>query len=387
MELTDTTESNIVSVVDEFDYSTQNDPYNEQFKSWRKNEENPYAFSFEKNLKESVFVEGRGFESKSAAAAETESLSRIMNIAGIAMLMWIVIDNLIGKALVGLFDLLGFDIHGAFFGTAFYGGSVEIVTALIVINMMKICVPAAYLHRKLKMPRRVEFMSSLHHPIELLRSLFMAMAVGAVTSLPNIYTNRTRQIYYYFKNLDADVSVWGQNEFLVYAVFDIIIISVLSELMFRGAFFSALRQFGDIFAIIVTSAISGLLVQDIREFPAAVLISVTAAAGMLRSGSIYSAFFVQILFKMYRLALVLLESTPSESMFLKRNTFILTVFIVGAAGVVLLYIIQKIAGSTHLARYYSEIPTSRRLVTAAKVFPVSAVAGICLLASLVKMFF
>lgn len=385
--MTDTTESNIVSVVDEFDYSTQNDPYNEQFRNWRKNEDNPFAFSFEKNLRESVFVEGKGFESKSAAAAETESLSRIMNITGIAMLMWIVIDNLFGKALVGLFDLLGFDIHGAFFSTAFYGGSVEIVTALIVINMLKIFVPATYLHCKLKMPRKVEFMTTLHHPVELLRSLCMAMAVSAVTSLPNIYTNRTRQIYYYFKNLDADVSVWGQDEFIVYAIFDIIIISVLSELMFRGAVFSALRQFGDVFAIMITSAISGLLVQDIRELPAAVMISATAAVGMLRSGSIYSAFFVQILFKMYRLALVLLESTPSDSMFMRRNTFILTVFIIGAVGGIILYIIQKIAGSTHLARYYSEIPESRRLMTAAKVFPISAVAGICLLAALMKIFF
>lgn len=387
MELTDTTESNIVSVVDEFDYSTQNESYNEHFRNWRKNKDNPFAFSFERNLRESVFIDGRGFESKSAATAETETLSGIMNIIGTAMLIWIVIDNLFSKVFVGLFDLLGFDIHGAFFSTAFFGGSVEIVTALIVINIVKICIPAVYLHYKLKLPRRVEFMTSLNHPTAMFSSLFMTLAMGAITSIPNIYTNRTRQIYNYFKTLDADVSVWGQEEFIVYAIFDIIIISILGELFFRGAMFPALRQFGDTFAIIVTSAIAGLLSQDIREFPAAVMISATAAAGMLRSGSIFTAFFVQILFKIYRLSLILLESSPLDNMFLKRNTFILTVFIIGAAGFILLNIIQKIAGGTHLARYYSEIPISRRLVTSVKVFPVSAVAGICLLAALMKIIF
>lgn len=387
MEPTEVAENNIVSVVDEFDYSTQNESYNEAFKKWRRNKENPYAFSFEKNLKESVFIDGKGFESKSATASETETLSRIMNITGIAMLMWITIDNLFSKVFVGLFDLLGFDIHGAFFSTAFYGGSIEIVTALIVINIVKILIPAAYLHCKLKLPMKVEFMTSLNHTTALFGSLFMALAMGAVTSLPNIYTNRARQIYNYFKSLDADVSVWGQNEFIVYIIFDIIIISVLGELFFRGAVFSALRQFGDAFAVIVTSAIAGLLVQDLRDLPAAVLISATAAVGMLRSGTIFTAFFVQILFKMYRLSLILVESNSSDIMFLQRNTFILTVFIVGAAGFIILYIVQKIAGHTKLARYYSEIPMSRRLVTAGNVFPVSAVAGICLLASLMKIIF
>ena len=103
---------------------------------------------------------------------------------------------------------------------------------------------------------------------------------------------------------------------MVYAIFDIVIISIMSELLFRGAIFSALRQFGDIFAIIITSCASALLVQDFRELPAALMISAVAAVGMLRTGSVLTAIFVQMIYKMYRLALVLLEADSPDNIFM-----------------------------------------------------------------------
>ena len=56
-----TDKKGIINVIDEFDYSTQNDEYNEEFRSWRKRGDNIYAFKFEKNERESIYVDGRGF--------------------------------------------------------------------------------------------------------------------------------------------------------------------------------------------------------------------------------------------------------------------------------------------------------------------------------------
>ena len=122
MQLTDTSEKNIINVVEQFDYSTQDDGYNQSFIKWRKNKDNPYAFNFKMDRRESVFVDGKGFESKSLPTAERNCVIKIMNVAGIAMLMWVVIDNIIGKAVISLFSFLGFDIHTSFFSTGFYGG-------------------------------------------------------------------------------------------------------------------------------------------------------------------------------------------------------------------------------------------------------------------------
>ena len=385
MQLTDTSEKNIINVVEQFDYSTQDDSYNQSFIKWRKSKDNPYAFNFKMDRRESVFVEGKGFESKSLSTAERNCVIKIMNVAGIAMLMWIVIDNIIGKAVISFFDFLGFDIHTSFFSTGVYGGDVEIVTSLILIGLMKILIPAWYVHKKLKMPLKTEYLTKLRHSSDMIASLCVAMAASAVTSLPSIYTNRTRQLYNYFREINTDASAWDQKQFIIYAIFDIVIVSVMSELFFRGAIFGALRQFGDIFALVITSVMSALLVQDVREFPSALLMSAIAAAGMLRSGSILTAIYVQIIFKLYRLALILLESTSTDTIYLNRNVFILAVFIIGALGFVTVYLLSKKKNRHRIASYKSELSMWDRLVIAFRSYPVPAVVGVCVMAALIKL--
>ncbi|MCR4795611.1 MULTISPECIES: CPBP family glutamic-type intramembrane protease [Ruminococcus] len=387
MKLTDTSGNTIISVVDQFDYSTQNQTYNDNFKKWRKDKENPYAFNFELDRRESVFVEGKGFENRSASKAERDCIGKVMNIIGIAMLMWILIDNIISKLVISVFDFIGFDLHTSFFSTGLYGGSLQVITALLATSFIKVLVPAVYLHKKLRMPPRLEYMSTLNHASDMLGTICMTMAVSTVTCLPNIYTNRTMLVFNYFRSINADANVWNQEQFVVYTICDIVIISTLHELFFHGAIFNALRQFGDVFAIIITTAMSGLLVQDFRELPAALLISAIASIGMLRSGTIVTAIFVQICFKMYRLALVLLEDSSPDKIFLKRNTFMLVIFIIGAAGVMMLYIFKRRKPEKHIAEFNSKYSVSQRLEIACKSFPVPAVICLCLLAAFIKVFF
>ncbi|MBO4523311.1 MAG: CPBP family intramembrane metalloprotease [Ruminococcus sp.] len=385
MKVSDTSEDTVVDVVEQFDYSTQNEAYNESFVTWRRKIDNPYAFNFSRNRRESVFVEGKGFENKSFAIAEQDSISKIMNVTGIAMLIWIVVDNLVSRLAVAAFDLFGFDIHTSFFNKALYGGSTEITTTLILISVLKILLPAYYLRRKLRLPMRVEFMTTLNHASDMFGAIFMALSVSAITSIPSIYTNRMREVFDYFKSINADASVWDQDQFVVYTVFDIIVVTVLSELFFRGAVFGALRQFGDYFAVIITSVMSGLLVQDFLEMPAAIMISAVASIGMLRSGSIFTAIFVQAIFKMYRLAVVLTDAGVDDSLHLRRNSFILIVFLIGAIGASILYLFRKHQDIHRIAEYHSELTMKDRMIIAFKAFPVSIVVCFCLLVAAIQV--
>ena len=385
MKHSDTSENTVIDVVEQFDYSTQNESYNKQFTAWRKKIDNPYAFNFSRNKKESVFIEGKGFETRSFSDAEQTCIGKIMNAAGIAMFIWIVVDNVISRFAVAIFDLLGFDIHTSFFSKAYYGGKTEIVTALILISVIKIWLPASYIRHKFKMPKHVELMTNLNHAPDMFAAIFMALSVSAITSLPSIYTNKMREVFDYFQSINADSSVWDQEQFVIYTIFDILIVTVLSELFFRGAVFGALRQFGDLFAIIITSLMSGLLVQDFLEMPAAIMISAVASIGMLRSGSIFTAIFVQAIFKMYRLALVLADADSNDPIHLKRNSFILIVFIIGAVGAVVLYLFRKNQDLHRIAEYKSELTTGQRMIAAFKAFPVSAVVCFCILAAAIQL--
>ena len=66
MKVSDTSEDTVIDVVEQFDYSTQNEAYNENYITWRRKIDIPYAFNFTRNRKESVFVEGKGFENKNS---------------------------------------------------------------------------------------------------------------------------------------------------------------------------------------------------------------------------------------------------------------------------------------------------------------------------------
>ncbi|MBP3267214.1 MAG: CPBP family intramembrane metalloprotease, partial [Ruminococcus sp.] len=117
-----TFERQLIDVVEEYDYDTQYEQYNRYYKNWRKNKQNPFAFNFEMNRKESVYIEGKGFKVPSLLDAESEVIGHIMHVVGIAMLMWIFIDNIIGKAAIQILDHFGIDIHANFLSDSVHGG-------------------------------------------------------------------------------------------------------------------------------------------------------------------------------------------------------------------------------------------------------------------------
>lgn len=383
--MSDEKKKGIVSVIDEFDYSTQNDAYNEKFKKWRRDKENPCAFNFVSNRKEKIYVDSKGFVAHSPEEAERETLTHIFYIIGIATLIWAVNEDLLGKLGILLFDTLGFNIHTNFFNTAIYGGSMEIVTALIVVSLLKIVVPMIYVHRRLRLPKKVEFMGRLNSSLALMGAISMALIVCTVTSLPSAYSSESKEIYDYFCSINADLSVWDQKEFLVYTVFDVIIMSILTEMFFRGAMFAALRQFGDPFAILFTSITAGILTQDLHAMLATFLISLVASYGMVCSGTMFTAISVSIVYKMYNLALLILETDRTDKMPLTRNIFMVIALAAGIIGFVIFWIgfVRKKNGG--LALYRSELSKWRRFGHSVKTFPYSAVLLLCLAYAIVRV--
>lgn len=374
-----------IDVIEEFDYSTQNEKYNNDFRKWRKNKNNPFAFNFSVNKKESIFIDGKGFVNNSPAVSEHETISRIFYIIGSAMLIWITVENIIGKIIIYILDILGMNIHSPFFSISYYGGSIEIVTVITVISLIKIYAPAIYIQKKLKMPFNVEFMHIMNHPTELISAIAMSLIVCTITSIPDAYSSSAKEIYDYFKSINADISVWGQAEYVIYTIFDVIIMSVSAEILFRGAIFSALRQFGDIFAIIATSVMSALLTQNFQDMPSVLMISVIASVGMLKSGSVFTAFAVRTVFKMYQLTIVIIEASTSENMFLTRNLVMTGIFIFSTLAVIVMNLARK--NKNHLVEYHSDVSLKERLVFALRTFPFTAVTAVCLIGAVIKIIY
>ncbi|MCM1132592.1 MAG: CPBP family intramembrane metalloprotease [Ruminococcus flavefaciens] len=375
---------NIVDVVDDFDYSTQDESYNVLFRKWRREKGNPFAFAFAENKKERTYIDGRGFIASSAVEAEKKVLTDIFYYIGLALLIWIAFGDVLSKIIISLLSFIGVNIHNNYFSSNIYGGSTEIVTVLIILTFIKVFIPLMFLHRKFRLPAKVEFMGSLNSPMALMGAISTALAVCVVTSLPSAYSSESKEIYEFFKNVETDVSVWGQAEFIVYTIFDVIIISAVSEIFFRGAMFAVLRQFGDTFAIVITTLIAVFLPQNLQTMPAVALISLVASYGLVSSGSIFTSIAVVIIYKMYTLALAIIETEASENMPLTRNLFMMTVLVIGGLGMLVYWLYRVKTKQYNLAPYKSELKFRDRLIHSVKTFPFSAVALLCIASAIVK---
>lgn len=377
-----TADSSIINVIDDFDYSTQDESYNEKFIGWRRKKDNRFSYSFESNAKESIFVDGRGFVSTNMINAEKETLSHIFYVIGVAMLTWVVIDNIVSKIFIILLSFAKVNIHTNFFSYAIYGGSREVVSVLIVISAVKMLLPMFYVRHSFNVPVKVELMHTMRHPVELINAIAMAVVVCTVTSIPSAYSSETKEIYEFFKSLNADVSVWGQTEFLVYTAFDTLIVSVMSGIFFHGSMFAVLRQFGDIFAIVVTSVTAGLLTENFNEMIAVTLVTAVGAVGMLRSGSIFTSVAVQVVYRMYLLAMAIIEVDPSENMFLTRGVFMAVCLLSGMISSMIIWLTSR--NRKFLAKCRSELTFAERLGFSVRTFPYLAVVALCIAYSAVS---
>ncbi|MBR4509808.1 MAG: CPBP family intramembrane metalloprotease [Ruminococcus sp.] len=368
----------VINVIDEFDYSTQTDDYNDEFKKWRRTKNNRFAFSFQTNKNEKVYIDGKGFVANSALDDEKEVLTRIFGVIGMAGLLWMLSYHIIAKLGIAAFTLLGFDIHNDFFSSTIYGGSTEIAAALIAVPLIQIIIPLLYVHFRFRLPGKVEFMSHLHNNFAMFGAIAMTLIICTAVALPTAYSSDSKEVYDYFTSINADVSVWDQSEFVIYTVFDVVIMSVLTQMFFCGAMFAVLRQFGDPFAIFMTALTAGLLSQDFSEIPVNMMIGLVAAYGMVSSGTILTAISVSMVYKMYNLAILVIETDPTEKMPLTRNIFMIIMLFAGIIIFTVYWFACVRKKRNGIAGFSSEFTTWKRFVHSVKTFPYSAVALACL---------
>ncbi|MBO4878545.1 MAG: CPBP family intramembrane metalloprotease [Ruminococcus sp.] len=382
-EKTDDLNKRKINVIEEYDYSTQSKSYSNSFKYWRKQKENPFSFSFEMNPKESIYVDGRGFMVGSVQAAEKEALIRVFYIIGVAALMWIVINNVFSKLLIFVMSLAGMNIHFNSFTDSLYGGHAETVTVSVVINLAKIMIPALYLLFRFRLPPNVSIMNSRHDSQGLISAIGMILVCCTVMSLPSLYTDDIVEVYSFLR-LNTDVSVWSQSEFILYSVFHVLILAAAEELFFRGAMFAVLRQFGDKFAVIMTTVTAVLLADKVDDIIPTILVSLIASYGMLRSGSIFTAIVVNIIHRMNMLAIYVIESDSSNEMIVTGNVLMLFMFCFGTILILFSWLLSKMRYKKTFVDVTYELSLKDKVLHSLKVFPYSAVAAISIVYIIVR---
>ena len=177
------------------------------------------------------------------------------------------------------------------------------------------------------------------------------LIICSLLALPSAYSGETKEIYTFFRSLNTDVSVWDQTEYTIYTLF------VITEV---------------------------LLVKDIHDVPSTILVALVASFGMLRSGTIFTAVAVDVVYKTYVLAIAVMEGDTSQEMLLTRNLFMVLMLCLGALMLLLAWILSKMRYRKTLAEVEYELTLQEKVIHSLKVFPYSAVAAISLVYTIVR---
>ena len=132
-----TENKNIIDVVNDFDCSTQREEYNKKFKEWRRRKDNPYAFNFRENKKETVFNDSRGFEKRSQVQEEKYAIRKIMYVVGVAMIMYMAAEHILGKLLAEALHLAGAGVSVSMISFRIVEPSCEVRTKVTVLAFRK----------------------------------------------------------------------------------------------------------------------------------------------------------------------------------------------------------------------------------------------------------
>ncbi|MCR5718549.1 MAG: CPBP family intramembrane metalloprotease [Oscillospiraceae bacterium] len=299
------TDEKLLDVAEEFTALNQTDSYQTAYRHWRKREKNPYAFSFIKNPKESAFSENQAVVSSTPAQAEQSALRNLGILFGTAFLCYLLIENLLDKILVQAARMIGVQIETMYWGeTHYYGDDLTVFLFSAALQILKLLIPILMIGLALQMPIWIAVPLPVKHTRQMLNSisLMMLLSVGLGSSM----TSRSSELEKY--RIISDAVGADDHWLILYIVFTVFIVPLFWELLFHGAMFQSLRQFGDTFAVIAVTSMATLLTHNLQDAVRLGLVTLSISFFMVRTGSFLTAVILRIIHEIYMFALFQIEN-------------------------------------------------------------------------------
>ena len=298
----------VIDVVEDFSCPYQTAAYQEAFRSWRRKKQNPYAFRFTKNPKESSFSESQSAVGLSPAKTEQRILNRIGKLIGCALICYLVAENILDKAAVMLMHLLHLHIELVFFGESrLYGDERLVFWLTFGIQFIKYLIPAVLLQFVLRMPVQVSLPMKIHKPARLVLGIGMMMLLSI--GMGTLQTPLSADMEKY-----RIISSTGHSEsgrVILYLLMTILVLPMITELFLHGCMFQALRQFGDDFAVISTSILAAALTHNLPDAFRIGLVHLLISCYLIYTGSFCSAAILRMIHEIYMFAFFYIESSNS----------------------------------------------------------------------------
>ena len=288
-------EKYLIDVANDKTYQNQFDDYHKEFSKWRTKKGNPYGYSFVHDTREHTYVDGEGYFQKSADIAERKALVKCLGLLGVVMIIILAIDGITSLMLYRIFQDPGADaIYYSGIDSPTHEFNPLLVLLYCCMNLLKYLIAFLIFIKSTGIPLKVA--APVPKGAKLSKSgIFLILVIMVFSRVFNYVIS----LIFGLINLDCvyDIAIHDPNNFvsdLIYLIFNCVLVSIVSELFFRGAVMQTFRQFGDTFAMLVSGIAFSLTYYDISSMGYAVLCSATLGLFTLRTGSLKSAIIMRI---------------------------------------------------------------------------------------------
>lgn len=318
------------------DSPVKDDEYNKGYREWRLSENNPFVFSGNRFRKLHTYVDGIGLCESTSEKREKTALKNMCVLITIIAVMYALAENVFILPVIMLMKLFGIEISYSFHENMAYGNQYAVLLVFIIEGILKLLLPVLIARKALKMPAKTAYpvrMGSKWAFFAAVSSVLIGFAIMSFLRvyLPtNIFTaNNTALIYKLSLNMDVGCAV-------IFLIFELIVLPVLMELLFHGALFQALRQFGVSFAVLVTAVLSAAVMHNPFSAGTVLITSIIAGYGIWQSGSVFTGIIVHIIGRAMSFALYSSKDLPDINGIPAEIIFMLLVFAAGLLGWLLL---------------------------------------------------
>ncbi|MCM1578305.1 MAG: hypothetical protein NC078_05855 [Ruminococcus sp.] len=269
----------------------QNAEYNELYRSWRIAHKSDVGFYYSENPDELTWKDGEGFIGEFPLADERSAMSRTASLIGKTLVMFALLDFIT----LWLFSdiRLGSTSLEMARGGFFSGSETPALIMSYIVNIARRILPQFYLFYKMKMPLKVMLPMKIENKPMFRAAVPAAMFVFGITTL----LSGAESYVLVFLGIDSANTIWipkGIPHLILSAALYIVIIPVISEMIHRGIFMQALRQFGDGCALIFTSVIAAFTSPGPHSWIFTLTYSFIVGFFVIRTGSILTGISMRI---------------------------------------------------------------------------------------------
>lgn len=276
------------------DSPSNSDDFNSSYREWRNNENNPFTFSGKRSRKMHTYIDGIGLKENTSVQHEKAALKNLCVLITIAMLVYGLAENVLILPVIGIMKAMGISISYSFHISTAYGNQYAVLFVFIAESLLKLLLPIFILKRTLKVPAKNCYPLK---PVRIWASYaalstsylgFAVMSVIRILLPVSMFTSNNMNTTY---NISQHMDIGCKIAFLI---LEIIVVPVLMEMLFHGAMFQALRQFGVTFAVIIAALLNAAVMRNPFSFGLVFITSVIAGYGTWQSGSLMTGIIVHI---------------------------------------------------------------------------------------------